>query len=100
MSTCFRSIFMPYLQWYNPCIFMCTVVTSISMQGRVLAVADFSDLMISAKSVTVTLCCHVNLMLQVNPCVIWRCSVRMFCRSCYALSIHAIVCNDGLLSNY
>ena len=24
-------------------------------------------------------CCHVNSMLQRDPCIFWRCSVRMFC---------------------
>ena len=82
---------MTSIQWCNPCIFMCHVVTSTSMQSRVLDVADFNDLMISAKSESATLCCHVNLMLQVNPCIILRCLVRMFCRSYYALSIRSIV---------
>ena len=43
MSTCFRSIFMPSLKWYNPCIFMCPVVTTTIMQSREHVVADFCD---------------------------------------------------------
>ena len=39
--------------------------------------------------------CHVNLMLQRDPCIFWRCSVRMFCRYCGALSIHVFICNYG-----
>ena len=56
-----------------------------------------SVVVISAKSESATLCCHVNLMLQVNSCIIWRCSLRMFCRYGYALSIHALVWNYGVL---
>ena len=97
ISTCFRGIFIPYLQWSNPCILICPVVTSTSMQNRVLAIADISDLMISAKSEPAILCCHVNLVLLMNPCIIWRYSIRMFCSSYYDLYIDALVCNCRLL---
>ena len=38
-------------------------------------------------------CCHVNLMLQRDPCIFLRCSVRMFCSYSGNWSIPAIVCN-------
>ena len=38
MSTCFRSIFMPSLQWCNPCIFLSLVVSASRSWSRVLVV--------------------------------------------------------------
>ena len=40
--------------------------------------------------------CHVNLMLQRDPCIFWACSVRMILRYCYVLSIHVFACNYGV----
>ena len=41
--------------------------------------------------------CHVNLMLQRDPCLFWDTSVMMFWTYGYALSIHAPVCNYGVV---
>ena len=68
-------------------------VLSTSMQSSLRDVADFCDLVIYE---SVIFCCYVNLLLQVILCIIWRCSLRMFCYTCYALSIHAHVCNYGV----
>ena len=43
--------------------FVIYVVTSTSMQSSLRDVADFCDLVISAKSESVIFCCHVNLLL-------------------------------------
>ena len=40
--------------------------------------------------------CHVNLMLQRDPCIFWRCSVRMLCSYSCNWSIPALVCNYGV----
>ena len=88
-SRCVLDLIMPYLQWFLACILVIYVVTSTSMQSRLRDVADFCDLVISAKSVSVIFCCHVNLLLQVSLCIIWRCSLKMFCYTCHAISIHA-----------
>ena len=42
MSSCVLIYDMSSLQWCMPCIFVINVVTSTSMQTRLLAVADFS----------------------------------------------------------
>ena len=77
-STCVLLYAMPSFQGCMPCIFVISVVTSTSMQSLLL------------------FCCHVNLMLQRNPCIFWRCSVRMFCSYSCNGSIPAIVCNYGV----
>ena len=41
--------------------------------------------------------CHVNLMLQRDPCIFWDTSVRMFWTYGYCLSIHAYGCNYGVV---
>ena len=41
--------------------------------------------------------CHVNLMLQRDPCIFWDTSVRMFWTYGYFLSIHALCCNYGVV---
>ena len=41
--------------------------------------------------------CHVNLMLQRDPCIFWDTSVRMFWTCDYCLSIHACGCNYGVV---
>ena len=41
--------------------------------------------------------CHVNLMLQRDPCLFWDTSVSMFCTYGYDLSIHAPVCIYGVV---
>ena len=41
--------------------------------------------------------CHVNLMLQRDPCIFWDTSVRMFWTYGYDLSIHAPGCNYGVV---
>ena len=41
--------------------------------------------------------CHVNLMLQRDPCIFWDTSVRMFWTYGYYLSIHAPGCIYSLL---
>ena len=95
--TCVLNYIMPSLQWCQFCIFRISVVTSTSMQSSLRDVADFCDLVISPKSESVIFCCHVNLLLQVILCIIWRCSLRLFCYTCYALSIHSFVCIYSLL---
>ena len=64
-STCVLHYIMPYLHGCLSCIFWIYVVTSTSMQSSLRDVADFCDLVISAKSESVMLWCHVNLLLQV-----------------------------------
>ena len=55
------------------------------------------DLVISAKSESVIFCCHVNLLSLWVLYIIWRCSLRIFCFTCYALFIHALFCIYSLL---
>ena len=71
---------MPSFHWSMPCIFLISVVTSTSMQTRLRNVSDFRDLAISPSLCLLLFCCHVNLMLQRDPFLFWRCSIRMFCR--------------------
>ena len=78
-STCVLLYAMPSFQWCMPCIFAIFVVTSTSMQTRPRNVSDFRDLVISLSLCLLLFCCHVNLMLQRDPCIFWRCSVSMFC---------------------
>ena len=40
--------------------------------------------------------CHVNLMLQRDPCIFWDTSVRVFWTIGYFLSIHSLGCNYGV----
>ena len=87
---------MPSLQRCMPCIFVISVVTSTSMQTRLRDVSDFRDLVISVSPCLLLFCCHVNLMLQRDPCIFWRCSVRMFCSYSCNWSIPALVCNYGV----
>ena len=87
---------MPSLQRCMPCIFVISVVTSTSMQTRLRNVSDFRDLVFSLSLCLLLFCCHVNLMLQRDPCIFWRCSVRMFCRYCCNWSIYSLVCNYGV----
>ena len=77
-STCVLKYAMPSFQWCSPCIFVISVVTSTSMQSRLRNVSDFRDLVISLSPCLLLFCCHVNLMLQRDPCIFWRCSVRRF----------------------
>ena len=79
----------PYLQRCLPCIFVINVVTSTSMQIRLRDNADFS-------SCSAVIWCHVNMLLQRDPCIFWRCSLRMFCSYSCNWSIPAIVCNFRL----
>ena len=79
-STCVLFYGMPYFQGCITCIFVISVVTSTSMQTRLRNVSDFRDLVISPCLCLLLFCCHVNLMLQRDPCIFWICSVRMFCR--------------------
>ena len=88
---------MPSLQGCLSCIFKISVVSSTSMKSSLHDVADFCDLVISAKSVAVALWCLVNLLSPWVLCIIWRCSLRMFCYKCYSLSIHALSCIYRLL---
>ena len=78
-STCVLKYAMPSFQGCMPCIFVISVVTSTSMQSRPRNISDFRDLVISRSPCLLLFCCHVNLMLQRDPCIFWRCSVRMFC---------------------
>ena len=96
-STWVLNYIMPSLQGLLSCIFVVYVVTSTSMQSSLRDVADFCDLVISAKSESVIFCCYVNLLSQWVLCIIWRYSLRMFCYTCYALSIHAHVWIYGVL---
>ena len=41
--------------------------------------------------------CHVNLMLQRDPCIVWDTLVRVFWTYGYAISIHAPVWNYGVV---
>ena len=41
--------------------------------------------------------CHVNMMLQRDPCIFWDTSVRVFWTISYCLSIHALGCNYGVV---
>ena len=84
--TCFRSIIMPSVQGCNPCIFICPVVSASSLWSGLLAINFLS------KSVFVISWCHLCLVLQINPCTIWRCLVDMFWCPCYAIACHAIWC--------
>ena len=79
-STCVLKYAMPSFQWYSPCIFVIYVVTSTSIQSRPRNISDFRDLVISLSLCLLLFCCHENLMLQRDPCIFWRCSVRIFCR--------------------
>ena len=90
-STCILFYAMPSFQWCMPCIFVIPVVTSTSMQTRLRNVSDFRDLVISLSPCVLLFCCHVNLMLQRDPCIFCRCSVRMFCSYSCNWSIPAIV---------
>ena len=95
-STCVLMYAMPSLQRCMPCIFVISVVTSTSMQTRLRNVSDFRDLVISPSPCLLLFCCHVNLMLQRDPCIFWRCSVEMFCSYSCSWSIPVIVCNYGV----
>ena len=94
--TCVLLYAMPSLQRCMPCIFVISVVTSTSMQTRPRNVSDFRDLVISLSLCLLLFCCHINLMLQRDPYIFWRCSVRIFCRYSWNGSIPAIVCNYGV----
>ena len=72
---------MPYLQGCMPCIFVISLMTRTSMQSPC----------------PLLFCCHVNLMLQRDPCIFWDTSVRVFWTYGYALSIHALGCNYGVV---
>ena len=90
MSTCMLIYAMPYFQGCQPCIFVSCVLSASSLLSRLVAVAVFlTD--------SVIFCCYVNLLLQVILCIIWRCSLRMFCYTCHAISIHAPRCIYSLL---
>ena len=97
-STCVLLYAMPPFQGCMPCIFVISVVTSTSMQSRPRNISDFRNLVISLSPCLLLFCCHVNLMLQRDPCILWRCLVRMFCRYCCNWSIPALVCNYGVHS--
>ena len=94
--TCVLKYVMPSFQWCSPCIFVISVVTSISMQSRPRNISDFWDLVISLSPCLLLFCCHVNLMLQRDACIFWRCSVRMFCSYSCNGPIPALVCNYGV----
>ena len=51
-STCVLKYAMPSFQWYSPCIFLISVVTSTRMQSRPRNISDFRDLVISLKSLS------------------------------------------------
>ena len=93
MSTCVLNYVMPSLQRCLPCIFVICMVTSTSLQSGAFVNADFRDLTFPLSPCLLLFCCHVNLMLQRDSCIFWRCSVRMFCSYCCNWSIPAIVCN-------
>ena len=54
-------------------------------------------LMLILVSVLLLKCCHVNMLLQRDPCIIWDTSVRVFWTYGYDLSIHAPGCNYGVV---
>ena len=60
-STCVLMYAMPSLQRSMPCIFLISVVTSISMQTRLRNVSDFRDgkFTKSLSAVILLLCIHV-----------------------------------------
>ena len=61
-STCVLSYIMPSLPGCLSCIFVIYVVTRTSMQSSLDDVADFCDLVISAKSESVIFCCYVAML--------------------------------------
>ena len=89
MSTYFRSICIPYLQWCNPCILICPVVSASSLWSGPLALNFLSMLKLLYH---VAMFARNLMMLPINPCIIWRCLVDMFCCICYILSCHASLC--------
>ena len=94
-STCVLLYAMPSFQGCMPCIFVISVVTSTSMQTRLRNVSEFRD-MISPSLCLLLFCCHVNLMLQRDPCIFWRYSIRMLCRYCCNWYVPSLVCNYGV----
>ena len=85
-STCVLLYAMPSLQWRMPCISVISVVASTSMQTRLRDVADFSP------------CSAVILMpCKLDATVRSMLILRYFSKDVYALSIHAPVCNYGVL---
>ena len=90
---------MPSLQRCLPCTFVISVMISTSMQTRHLNVVDFRDLVNSVSHVLLLFLCHVNLMLQRDPCIFWDTSVRKFWTYGYDLSIDAPVCHYGVVQH-
>ena len=64
------------------CLVMLYILFNCTMfiRGLLDALVQECQLLLSAGSPCLLLFCrHVNLMLQRDPCIFWRCSVRMFC---------------------
>src|SRR4051812_2791957 len=94
--TCVLKYAMLSFQGCMPCIFVIFVVTSTSMQTRVLHVADFRDLVISLSPCLLLFLCHVFMLFQRDLCLFRAWSVRMFWAYGCSLSIHAFVCIYGV----
>ena len=84
-STCVLNYVMPSLNGCNQCIFVSLVLSASSLLSRVLAITLLLGWIYY-------FCCYLNLLLQVIICIIWRCSLRIFCYTCHSLSIHAPCC--------
>ena len=93
ISTCVLIYAMPSLQGCLTCIF---VNMSTSMQSSLRDIADFWDLGFCKVLFLLSFLCHVNMMLQWDPCLFWVASVRMVLTYGYAISIQAPVCICGV----
>ena len=82
---------MPCFQRWYPCIFVICVVTRTSLQSSAFLNADFRDLVNSLSPYLLLFCCHVNLMLQRDPCIFW--DIFMFYPS---MSLFAIMEHPSL----
>ena len=88
-STCVLNYIMPSLQGCNPCIFVSLVLSASRLCSRVLVV-----------TVLLGWICYIMMLRKPAAtsllCIIWRCSVRMFCTYSCSWSINAIICNYGV----
>ena len=95
-STCVLNYAMPSLHRCLTCIFVINVVTSTSLQSSLRDIAVFRDLGFCKVLCLLLFWCHVNMMLQWDPCLFWVSSVRMFWTYGYAISIPGSVCICGV----
>ena len=97
MSTRVLNYAMSSLHRCLPCTFVINVVTSTSMQSSLRDIADFRLLRFCQVFCLLLFLCHVNLMLQRDPCIFWDTSVRVLWTCGYCLSIHALCYNYGVV---